>query len=45
MRLLSTVLDLLGLGLLVACAALIWWPAAFGVAGIGFIWISRGVSR
>ncbi len=31
---LTTVLDLLGVALLVAFAALLWWPAALAVAGV-----------
>ena len=42
---LTTVLELLGLGLIVACAALVFWPAAFGVAGVGLLWISHQISR
>ena len=30
----TTVLDLLGVALLVAFAALLWWPAALAVAGV-----------
>jgi len=42
---LTTVLELLGLGLIVACAAVVFWPAALGVAGVGLLWVSRQISR
>jgi hypothetical protein len=42
---LTTVLELLGLMLLVACAALIFWPAALGVAGLSLLWLSRELTR
>ena len=45
MDVLTTVLELLGLALLVTCAALVFWPAAFGVAGAGLLWIARGIEK
>lgn len=45
MNVLTTVLELLGLGLIVAGVALMFFPAALVVAGVGFVWISRQVSR
>lgn len=43
-RTLTTVLDLLGLALLVACAFYVWPPAALGVAGIGVLLISYSIT-
>ena len=40
----TTVLELAGIGLIVAGAALVFLPAAFVLAGVGLLWISRGVS-
>lgn len=31
---LTTVLDVLGVALLIAFAAIVWWPAALPVAGV-----------
>ena len=42
---LTTILELLGLGLIVAGVALVFIPAALIVAGAGCVWISRQVSR
>jgi len=42
---LTTVLELLGLILVVAGVAFVYWPAALVVAGVGLLWISRGISR
>jgi hypothetical protein len=41
----TTILEILGLALIVAFAAVIWWPAALGVGGLALIWISRGLTR
>lgn len=41
----TTVLELAGIGLLVVCAAMIFLPAAFGVAGVGLIFVSRGIAK
>ena len=40
---LTTVLDLLGLALLVACAFFVWPPAALGVAGVGALLASYSI--
>ena len=40
MALLTTLLELLGLALIVAGVAFIFIPAALIVAGAGFVWIS-----
>ncbi|WP_166804807.1 hypothetical protein [Cryobacterium sp. Sr8] len=45
MSVVTTVLELLGLALVVAGVALIYPPAALVVAGVGFVWISKQVSR
>lgn len=42
---LTTVLDVLGVGLLVAFAALVWWPAALVVAGVACLLVSWRMSR
>lgn len=44
-ELFTTVLEVAGLALIVTCAALIFLPAAFGVAGVGLILLSRGMSK
>lgn len=41
----TTVLELAGISLLVVCAAFIFWPAAFGVAGAGLLMVSRGIAK
>lgn len=41
----TTVLEVVGLGLIVAGVGFMFWPAALVVAGVGLILISRGVSR
>jgi len=41
----TTVLELAGLGLVVAGVAFMFWPAAFVVGGVGLIFVSRGLSR
>lgn len=41
----TTVLELVGIGLIVAGVSFIFWPAAFIVAGAGAIFVSRGLSR
>lgn len=41
----TTVLELVGIGLIVAGVALVFWPAALVVAGVGAIFVSRGMSR
>lgn len=45
MGVLTTVLELLGLLFLVAFAAILWWPAAIGVAGVALLWVAHGLSR
>lgn len=45
MGVLTTVLELLGLGLIVAGVAFVYWPAALVVAGAGLLFVSRQVSR
>ena len=45
MDVLTTVLELLGLVLLVVCAALVYPPAAFGVAGAGLLWLAREIEK
>ena len=45
MSVLTTVLELLGLGLIVVGVAFVFWPAALVVAGAGFLWVARGLSR
>ena len=45
MGVLTTVLELLGLCLVVAGVAFMFWPAAFVVAGVGLLWVSREISR
>ena len=42
---LTTVLELAGIGLVVAGVAFIFWPAAFVAAGVGLLFVSRGLSR
>lgn len=42
---LTSVLELVGLSLIVTTVVLVYWPAAFAVAGAGLILISRAVSR
>jgi len=42
---LTTALELLGLALIVAGVALIFWPAAVIVAGVAFLWLSREIER
>jgi hypothetical protein len=42
---LTTVLDLLGVALLVAFAALLWWPAALAVAGVACLAVSWRLTR
>lgn len=44
-RVLTTVLDLLGVALLVAFAALLWWPAALAVAGVACLAASWRLTR
>lgn len=41
----TTVLELAGIGLVVAGVAFIFWPAALIVAGVGLVLVSRGISR
>lgn len=45
MNVFTTILELLGLALIVAGVALVFVPAALIVAGAGFVWISRQVSH
>lgn len=42
---LTTVLDLLGAVLLVACAYFIFWPAALGLAGVLLLTASWKANR
>lgn len=44
MSVLTSVLELLGLVLVVAGVAVMWWPAALVVAGVGLLWVSRQIS-
>ncbi len=44
-KVLTTLLDLLGIALLVAFAALVWWPAALLVAGIACLLLSWRLTR
>lgn len=39
-RILTTTLDVIGLVLLVAAAAIIWWPSALAVAGFALLAVS-----
>lgn len=41
---LTTLLELVGIGLLIAFAAVAWWPSALLVAGLAAILVSRGLS-
>jgi len=41
----TAVLELLGLGLIVAGVAFVFPPAALVVSGAGLLWIARGLSR
>lgn len=41
----TTLLEVAGIGLVVAGVAFVFWPAALVVAGVGLIVVSRGVSR
>lgn len=41
----TTVLELAGIGLIVAGAAFIFWPAAFIVGGLGLVIVSRGIAK
>lgn len=45
MAVLTTILELLGLALVVVGVAFVFWPAAFVVAGASLVWISRQVNR
>ena len=42
---LTTLLDLLGIALIVTFAALVWWPAAFLVAGAACLLLSWRLTR
>lgn len=42
---LTTLLDLLGIALIVAFAALVWWPAALLIAGIACLFVSWQLTR
>ncbi len=42
---LTTLLDLLGIALIVAFAALVWWPSAFLVAGAACLLLSWRLAR
>jgi hypothetical protein len=44
-RVVTTVLELVGIAAIVAGVAFIFWPAAFIVAGVGILLVSRGLSR
>jgi hypothetical protein len=41
----TTLLELVGLALLVVMAAVVWWPAALGVAGVACLLVARQVER
>lgn len=41
----TTLLELAGIGLIVAGAAFIFWPAALVVAGVGLFLVSRGIAK
>lgn len=45
MNALTTAIELVGIGLVVAGVALLSVPAALIVAGAGLLWISRSVTR
>ena len=45
MNVLTTILELLGLALIVTGVAFVFVPAALIVAGAGCVWISRQVSH
>lgn len=45
MNVVTTILELLGLALIVTGVALIFIPAALIVAGAGLVWISKQVSH
>lgn len=42
---LTTVLDLAGVALLVAFAAIVWWPAALAAAGVACLVLSWRLTR
>lgn len=42
---LTTLLEVLGIVAVVLGVAFMFWPAAFVVAGVGLIFVSRGLSR
>lgn len=41
----TTLLELAGIGLLVAFAGLVWWPAALGTAGVSLIVLAWAIER
>lgn len=41
----TTLLELAGIGLLVAFAGLVWWPAALAVAGVSLIVLAWAIER
>jgi hypothetical protein len=41
----TTVLELAGIGLIVAGVAFIFWPAAFIAGGFGLVLVSRGIAK
>lgn len=45
MSVLTTVLELVALGLIVGGVAVVYWPAALVVAGVGLLWVSRELNR
>ena len=42
---LTTLLEVLSLGAIVAGVAFIFWPAALIVAGVGGLWLARELER
>lgn len=41
----TTLLELAGIGLLIAFAGLVWWPAALGTAGVSLIVLAWAIER
>jgi hypothetical protein len=41
----TTLLEVFSIGAIVAGVAFIFWPAAFIVAGVGGLWLARGLER
>lgn len=41
----TTLLELAGIGLLIAFAGLVWWPAALGTAGVSLIVLAWAIEQ